>query len=252
MEQNESCCVVCDGKGMRIQTRGKYGVYRCKTCGLEFVNPMPNDEELNEFYLNYSDPRAIERIVKKNSIKNASILAKYGLTKEKRLLDFGCGNNFFVKEAGGENWQGYDKYTLPQMPPGKFDFITLWGVLEHLVSPVKIVEYLAEKLELGGIIVITTVGTETPIPYQYKPPEHVTWWSKKSVRELFQKCGLKEREISSYFMYQDPRVYLNCVLNAGRVPEDLKKEININIEEDILVPTNEIFIVGQKENIQER
>ena len=47
-------------------------------------------------------------------------------------------------------------------------------------------------------------------------------------------------------MFQKPEIYLKCILNAGKVPEEYANEIKINLTEPILVPTNEIFIVGEK------
>jgi hypothetical protein len=47
-------------------------------------------------------------------------------------------------------------------------------------------------------------------------------------------------------MIQNPNFYLDRVLDRGRVPEEFKEKISIDIQEDILVPTNEIFIVGER------
>jgi len=239
-------CLICSSESFFIKSFKENLIYKCNSCKLEFVDPIPSKKELDNFYLNYSNPRAREDISKKNAKKNIEYLKKYGLTKKSKLLDFGCGDNFFIQQGNLENWFGYDKYTQPLMPPEKFDFITLWGVLEHLINPVETLESLIQKLNKNGKIILTTVGTETGINYQYKVPEHITWWNKKSVKELFNKTKLELREISNYFMYQNPKVYLDCVLNAGRVPEKLKKLITLNIEEDIYVLTNEIFIVGEK------
>lgn len=239
-------CLICSSESFLIKSLEKNSIYKCDFCQLEFASPMPSEKELKDFYSSYFNPRAREDVVKKNAQKNINYLKKYGLSSETRLLDFGCGDNYFAEQNNSKNWVGYDKYAQPNMPSGKFDFITLWGVLEHLVHPFDIIKDLTQKLNVNGKIIITTVGTETGIPYQYKVPEHLTWWSKKSIKKLFDKTKLELNEISDYFMYQTPRIYLDCVLKAGKVPEKIKKLITLNTQEDIYIPTNEIFIVGEK------
>lgn len=246
MTTNLIHCLVCTGKSFLLKRLKESGVYKCASCGLEFCDPMPSEDRLREFYVNYSNPRANPRITQKNAQKNIRYLKKYGLSEDKKLLDFGCGDNFFVKCGNSEKWMGYDKYTFPEFPNGQFDFITLWGVLEHLTTPAETMNYLSQKMKQEGKIVITTVGTNTGIPYQYKFPEHVTWWNKDSIEYFLNSFGIKIKEISPYFMYQDSKVYLDCILNAGKVPKELKKEIIFKTKKDVYVPTNEIFIVGEK------
>ena len=243
---NKTKCLICSNESFWIKSLKKNSIYKCNSCQLEFANPMPNEEELKDFYLNYTNSRARKDVVKKNAEKNIRYLGTNGLSKKNRLLDFGCGDNFFIQQGNSENWFGFDKYTQPLMPPGKFDFITLWGVLEHLINPVETLEYLVQKLNKNGKIILTTVGTETGINYQYKVPEHVTWWSENAIEILFEKVGLKLKEKSEYKMFQDPQVYLDCVLNAGKVPIELQKQINISVSKYIYVPTNEIFVIGEK------
>jgi hypothetical protein len=63
---------------------------------------------------------------------------------------------------------------------------------------------------------------------------------------LLEKTGFKTLEISNYQMIQNPAFYLDRVLDRGRVPPEIREKISINIEQDILVPTNEILVVGEK------
>lgn len=241
-------CIVCNSSSTHLKKVKGGTIYRCNACALEFCYPMPSKKSLNEFYNNYFNPRAGKDISRRNGLANANHLKKYGLTKNKRLLDFGCGDNIFATMAKTKNWIGYDPYgKIGSLEAGRqFDFITLWGVLEHLVDPLSVMRKLHPHLIGKGKIVITTVGTETPIPYQYKVPEHVTWWSRKAIEQLLADTGYDMLEFSNYHMYQNPKVYLDCVLNAGRVPSPIKKMITIKRKKYLYVPTNEILIVGQK------
>lgn len=246
-------CVVCGNESFSIAKVDGATICKCKLCNLEFSAPMPSDAVLEKLYSDYVyyteyDREMIRDTVRKNNRKNIEYLRRYGLSKERRLLDFGCGDNLFVMEEGGDDWLGYDypHDELGTRSDSKFEFVTLWGVLEHLPNPMKIVQDLSQLMDKGGKLVMTTVGTETGIPYRYRYPVHLTWWSKQSVKELLEKNGFKVLEISNYFMMQNPKFYLDRVLDRGRVPPEIKDKISININEDILVPTNEIFIVGER------
>lgn len=246
-------CVVCGSDSFPIFKVDSATICKCELCSLEFAAPMPGDAVLEKLYSDYVyyteyDREMIRDTVRKNNRKNIEYLSRYGLSGKQRLLDFGCGDNLFVTEGGSDNWFGYDYPHNKLGAPlnSKFEFITLWGVLEHLPDPMKIVQNLSGLIGEGGKLVMTTVGTETGIPYRYRYPVHLTWWSRRSVEELLVRNGFKVLEISDYFMIQNPKFYLDRVLDRGRVPAEIKEKISININEDVLVPTNEILIIGEK------
>ena len=243
-------CLICSNKSFLIRNLGKKSIYKCSFCNVEFCYPMPSEKELEEFYKNYKyysqyDEKTIANVIKKNMSTDAKFLKKYGLTEQSRLLDYGCGENYFVLQGNSKNWIGYD-YPKGKIPNGKFDFILLFGVLEHLSNPLKILKDLNSRLNPNGKIIIRTVETETDIPYRYRVPIHLVWWSKKSIEEIFKKSGFRLKEVFNYYMFNDPKIYLDRVLDRGRVSDKIKKKININIKDYIRVPTNEIFIVAQK------
>lgn len=246
-------CVVCNNESFPIFIADGATIYKCRHCALEFADPMPSAAELDKLYSDYEyyteyDRQMIRDTVKKNCRKNIDYLQRYGLSQDHKLLDFGCGENLFVQEGMPCNWAGYNypHDALDYDAEDKYDFITLWGVLEHLPDPLGVINDLARLMAGGGKLVMTTVGTETGIPYRYRYPVHLTWWSEKSVHALLEKTGFKVLEISKYTMIQNPKFYLDRVLDRGMVPAHIKEKITIQIDEDILVPTNEILIVGEK------
>lgn len=242
-------CIVCKNKANSIYVlNSKVEIFRCSNCNLEFANPMPTDKELNDYYSNY-DYSTLTRIRDANIKKNIEFLKSYGLTKNNSLLDFGSGDNRFVSLGKSQKWIGYN-YPVQPIPHGRFDWITLWGVLEHLPNPIKTIKFLSEKkLKKNGKIVITTVLTETlaGVPYRYKCPEHLTWWSRCSLFEALVKGNVLVKYMSDYNMIQDPKEYLKAVLNRAGTPDEIKKLISIRSKEDINVPTNEVLIIGIKQ-----
>jgi len=214
---------------------------------MEFCHPMPDATQLDSFYRNYSDVRAAEEVLLKNGQRHIKRLKKYGINKASCLLDFGCGQGTFAR-LGGKDWKNFDQYTYfePKMlQTGKFDCVTLWGVLEHVIDPVRTMKEINRYLRSNGYMFLTTVSVETNIPYQHKPPEHLTYWTKQAMGVGFKKSGFEMILYEPYKMVQKRDVYMNAVLRT--VPMNLKRYINyIAIPEMVEVPTNEVFVVGKK------
>ncbi len=243
-------CLVCSGESIPIKELEKSSIYKCGSCRLEFASPTPSEKELREFYEGYKyhteyDERLVDETTSRNAEKDIASLESEGLSRQSRLLDFGCGKNLFVKRGNSPNWFGYD-YPSGEIPDGKFDFITLWGVLEHLANPVEVLKGLSARLNRRGKIVMTTVSTETGVPYRHRFPVHLTWWTNNSVERILDIAGFEKPKISPYLMLQNPQFYLDRVLDRGQVPEGIKRLISIDVKDYILVPTNEICVVGEK------
>jgi SAM-dependent methyltransferase len=97
--------------------------------------------------------------------------------------------------AGAEVFAG----PLEQCPwePGSFDAVTSLAVIEHTFVPREFVDGLARLARPGGLVVIMTGdrtsrwackgGDEWPL---YWPPEHVHFFSGRSLGRVARDCGL--------------------------------------------------------------
>jgi len=168
------------------------------------------------------------------------------------MLDFGSGTGIFV-EVVGDNCCGVDlqlsshvrvKRSLDEWPNTSWDFITLWGVLEHLANPRKVIRDLTNRLTLGGYLTLTTVDAESTIPYYYKPPEHLTYWTRAAFDVLSEACGLEIVNYQSYTMFQMGSIYMQRVLS--RVPEEYRRSVPNTVPEIVHVPTNEVQVIMRK------
>lgn len=250
-----SCPVCLEESGEYSVSADEYSVYKCPNCGLEHTYPIPTDEQLKEFYASYFDVRADSTIVNLNASSNLEKLKLYGIDNTSNILDFGCGKGEFVQIAG-ENCYGIELgnsnieriyNSFNELPIKKFECITLWGVLEHINDIREIMKSLMGYLKEGGIVVITTVDTEGVIPYYYKPPEHLTYWTKTSLNILAQYMNCDIKEISPYYMKQFSNIYLDRLLS--RTPKEYAKEVMKSVDKlpkIVEVPTNELFAVFKK------
>jgi transcription elongation factor Elf1 len=249
-----SCPVCSTPSGAYCIPIKEFKIYKCANCGLEHTYPIPSLAQLKDFYSVYTDIRAASDVVRLNAKRNLKILEEFGYKESKTLLDFGTGDADFV-DIAGNNCFGIDfKSTskprvysnLKDLPIKKYDFITLWAVLEHLDNPKETLSDLSSFAKQNGIIAITTVDAEGVIPYHYKPVEHLTYWTKNSFEKLFKKVGIKLIEYKPYKMLQRSEIYVDRILS--RTPTEYKSAFDEGISvlpKYIEIPTNEVLVVGQ-------
>lgn len=149
-----------------------------------------------------------------------------------RLLEIGCAYGFFLDEA--RPYFGYRAGTeyseagaarargvadqiyvggLEAIPDGahggQFDTIVLIHTIEHVYNPVTLLEGLMQHLAPGGWIVLATPdmgGFWRPLlgrfwPF-WKPPEHVAFYSARSLEALLLRAGcgaVRRMPYVSYF-----------------------------------------------------
>ncbi len=254
--EKKSSCYLCDTSGAkyRQQVDERYSIIKCTNCGLEYTYPVPSEEELKTFYSQYKDIRAEQEIVELNSKEHLKVLSKYGWKPNSKTLDFGTGKGVFVEMAGNCSF-GIDlnpssnpriKLSLEdELNNVTWDFITLFGVLEHLPKPLQTMSDLVSRLRKGGIIAITTINAEGSIPYYHKPPEHLTYWTRVAFNIMCNTFALKIIEYKPYWMFQRGEIYLERLLS--RTPDEYRQLILNKLPKIVHIPTNELFCLLRKE-----
>ncbi len=247
-------CLICSSESYFIKKCNNYEIEKCAECGVEFTNPMPTQEQLAAFYSQYYDLRAKPAVTKRNAVRNLDHLQNYcPIDSNSSILDFGCGANIFVgvcRELGFPNSWGYDQFPKGQsnqfisynfMRKNKWDLITLWGVLEHVTDPLALLSMLRSMLSPKGVLILTTILIESKIPYQHKPPEHIFYFSSKSIEELAKKTKFLILMKGDYVMEQDADIYLSILLRT--MPDEYKKLVSHRLPEFVEIPTNEVLLI---------
>jgi len=247
-------CPACGAEAGAYARRvdDRYSIRTCPDCGLEHTDPMPSEDELRAFYADYRDVRADPRVVARNADDHLALLDRFGRTAGWRILDFGAGAGLFVEAAGegcfGVEWGAVRSprvvASLDELPPGEWDALTLWGVLEHLPDPRSTLAELVARLRPGGLVALTTVDAEGTIPYWYKPPEHVTYWTRAAMEALLHPLGLRIAAYEPYAMWQLGSVYTDRLL--ARTPPEYRPALRPELPELVRVPTNELRLVARK------
>jgi len=222
-------CAVCGAGSPRLKhVKAGAEIFRCGRCGLEFWNPAPgfraedvydaayfSDASAGHGYDDYAD---LESVLRLNFARRLARIPKP--ERAGRLLDIGAAFGFAVSEARNAGWDATgieisvaaarragaaspDRVLVAnalQTPfaAAAFDVVTLWDVLEHLSDPHAAIAEVARILRPGGRLVLTTGDVGSLAArfsgarwHLYTLPEHLFFFSRRSLRELLESHGLR-------------------------------------------------------------
>lgn len=154
------------------------------------------------------------------------------IKKKGTILDIGCGPGFFINYAKSKGWKVVgiepsidavnfakkelklkvhhgDYKILPSLKLKNVDVIYTHGVLEHLRDPKELFIMSKKYLSKNGIF-FTSVANDFNLfqaaalkkikkPWWIVAPEHINYFSIKSIFNLFKKTGYKVLEKNSSF-----------------------------------------------------
>ncbi len=211
-------CSLCQSPCAARFRKGDYAVHRCARCDLEFVWPTPSPDEVRAVYERgyftgeghgYNDYFGRERdVAMRKAATRLDALATLGY-RAGALLDFGCAAGYFVEAARDRGWTAFGVEPSPEAQRGwsdavrpyvasdldalrshaPFDVIAAWDVLEHLPDPLATLRALRGLARDGSMfaVVVPVIGNVNtriaPLTWdQYKPPEHLWFFSRASMR----------------------------------------------------------------------
>jgi SAM-dependent methyltransferase len=203
---------------------GETDFYLCNNCGLVFRYPMPSLVELDCIYAKLYQENMIE-LKQTNQESNdfairqyANYIKKNYLSRESRLLDYGCGSGLLVSylNSDGYNATGIERSeharnyallhrelnilrSMDEIADGSVDLITMIEVIEHLPDPFKEMEHIYEKLSSNGALFITTPNLnglrarmERGNWREATKKFHVVLFNLSSLQKLLKKSGFKD------------------------------------------------------------
>ncbi len=176
---------------------------------------------------------------------NQSKFSKF-ISKDSRVLDFGCGGGFLLKnlncsrKAGVEvnpqaveiaKKNGIEVFTRVNDVPDEYvDVIISNNALEHTLQPLEELRSLYGKLVVGGRIIFV-VPCES-ISYRYVPNDinhHLYSWSPMCIGNLFSEAGFSILESKAY-IHKWPPKYRFIANLGGRTLFDLACRIYGRVE----------------------
>lgn len=213
-----------------------FSLTKCSECGLLYVNPRPNAEEVDQAH-KLGQHRGAE-LIQTTGYYDFSKVSSYTQTlkeifgegtalKGKKWLDIGCGYGEFmealnkfssngviakgvepnVKKAATARKNGLDVgYFDLAVHQEKYDYISILNVYSHLPDPPKIIGEWKNLLLPGGQLILETGDTadlssvEHPQPFYL--PDHLSFASEKIVTNILEKLGF---EVLGAYKYPEVR-----------------------------------------------
>jgi SAM-dependent methyltransferase len=200
-------------------------ILRCQECGFAFRHNRFDEEQLADLYRKM-DPQLYKAEMRgrirtaERHIRIVNENCRFS-GEPRRLLDVGCASGVFLLKALDAGWQvaGIEPSeilykeaaervaqrgtVLPQILENvdfgtqRFDAITLWDVLEHVVHPLNILQRCHNLLKPGGRIFLNVpdldslearlLATRWPLLL----PEHLNYFNRPSLSLCAKKSGLQ-------------------------------------------------------------
>lgn len=228
--QKTTNCISCGSFQRLMFTYKKYQYYRCVKCKMVSTYPLPEDATIQSHYArkyqsgNYQLLRDYAEVYKRQVYSGFVQTLERGLTRRnerldgKKILDVGCFTGDFLELLHKKNADVYGLELQPdaveiasQKFPGRiyqadihgtdyphmnFNIVTLLGVIEHVVDPVKLLGRSAELLNSGGAVLIQTPNSTSlwalimrSLWPPYAPVEHIHLFSRQGLILLLTKLG---------------------------------------------------------------
>lgn len=225
------------------------GLVQCQSCGLVYVSPRPDANELYALYgetyfhnnesgvVGYTDYIKDEDNIRRTAARRLKFTERF--VQAGRLLDVGCAVGFFIDEARKRGWQvqgldvssfavdyarehfGLDaqhgSLTELQFEPDVYDLVTMWDVIEHVPDPKAYLAKAAELVRPGGVIALATPDVDS-FPARlmgrrwvgYKlSEEHIYYFSIKTLRRMLEEAGFEVVNVRHVGKYVTLRLFLD-------------------------------------------
>lgn len=283
-------CPICQSEENRFYCeKSEYRLYYCLACGLVFVFPIPSDldgiyteeyfkgkNEKNDF--GYADYDKDKESMKDQFLSHLEEIEH--LVSRKNIFDVGAATGYFLNLARNRGWhtagieiseyaanlaksKGH-KVSCGQLPQvkieDKFDVVTMWDVLEHLDNPEKYLKIINRILVSdNGWLIINTINRESLwaklLGSRWQlivPPEHLFYYSKKSLELLLEQTGFEIERIKSVgkkfslsyifkilYRWQNLKIFAKLSLYFNK-PFWRKFVIPINLRDNIFIIAKKI------------
>jgi len=222
-------CQVCDSRDFRrLGEKADHTFVKCRTCGLERIDPPPTDEVLAKVYGEHyydawglkADEDAVARL--KRSTFRRVVGGAGRLPKGSKVLDCGAATGFLMQVAKDDF--GYDPYGvelseygakkiadtfgeghvfcgeiadahLPGIKDGDFRAIFMCDYIEHVRDPAAVLARAYQMLAPGGVLGISTPRVDSlthrtmGMGWTHYKVEHLYYFSDDSLARLLRKVG---------------------------------------------------------------
>lgn len=250
------------GQDRMFDLEGEFKVVRCTSCGLIYLNPQPEPEELSRHYPEDYEPYSpkenlIVRWVKKEIVKS-DIRRIHKLIGERgEILEIGCASGEYLaalRDKGGFKVSGVELSpyaakkarekgldvsvgTLEEakLKAESFDLVVARHVLEHLPDPSKTLSEINRILRPGGkfLAIVPNAATFERDIFKdvwcgYEVPRHLFLFSGTILKEMLKKTQFELLSLKHSFVPNNWIISLNYLLKKKGFKGRIVDFFNIN------------------------
>lgn len=252
-------CPICNNEQKKhLYKVDKFSYFECSNCKGIYTDPFIKEVYINEMYSSGAYNEYQQKLVHNSSEIRKDLLDKRKIAQieshqpEKgKILDVGCGQGSFLKSCKDSGWlvKGVDPsknaalkakelYDIDVITSRfeelneaeKFDCITFWGVLEHVLSPQEILNKASALCRKNAIVQFEVPSADCLIKnylekYSFLPTRYIEsgrhniFFSRESIKLMLKEAGFELVEIES---------------NGLDIQTILMEEFDENITEKIL------------------
>tara|TARA_B100000795_G_C22717348_1_gene405998 strand:+ start:98 stop:952 length:855 start_codon:yes stop_codon:yes gene_type:complete len=225
-------CYLCNSQNNfkrpgSVRDNKKLKILECVDCGLVYLSSTKHIKKLHYEKSGMHDGKKLN-VKSRLKLNRVDDMRRYNFLKKrvvnKKVLDFGCGAGGFLelvskraKKANGlevekamqqsyikRNLNVYSSYEQALRSSKKWNILTAFHVVEHLLDPIKIISKLSKLLTDDGEMIIEVPNSEDALLtlYENKAFQNFTYWSqhlylfnKDNLKELAKKAKLKVKWI---------------------------------------------------------
>lgn len=227
-----------EGRDWLYGSPGEFSMVRCTNCGLVYLNPRPDADEMWAHYPESYEPyqravrawqskigRVVHRLRLRSRLRLVDRLSEDG----GNLLDVGCASGGFLWELQAHGrWQvqgveidsrsasfaqerlGLDVFIgdlrEAGLPSDSFDIITMWDVIEHLPDPSATLVEIERLLRPGGQLIVSTPNLRSWDARLFGRywigldfPRHLYVFSPETLSSLLRHAGLEVMEFFCFY-----------------------------------------------------
>lgn len=294
--RNIEQCPVCGGESQHDFLEAEdhnvsndlFKIVECVACSFRFTNPIPTEETIGDYYKseNYVSHSGTKKgfvnrvyhIVRSRAIKQKeNLAAKY--SKEKAILDIGCGTGDFLGYCKSLNWktlglepdqsarkialesnaiEAKDLGHLYEIEENAFDIISMWHVLEHVYNLNEDIEQYKKILKDDGTLLVAVPNCSSKDAEHYKSswaaydlPIHLYHFRPDNMKKLFSKHGMEVVEIlpmkfDSYYISMVSEKYKGGNIFSGFI-NGFKSNMTANSKNNKY--SSQIYVIQHKKGV---
>lgn len=193
-------------------------IRRCGECGFVFA-PDSYASESDEGY--YDSMGGYEQFVEAKTDEWRELFRDLATrTRGRRLLEIGCARGYALALARESGWLPFGAETSAgdaafararfglnihhgtietcPFPPGSFDAVTMWSVIEHIADPLAALRACRRLIHPQGVLSIHTPNADSGVAAALGPswkmlhmPGHVSFFGPGTMRMALRKCGFE-------------------------------------------------------------